>query len=511
MAELTETSSAAARGRSYRHILKVSALIGGSAAFDMAVGVLRTKVFALLLGPAGYGLMGAYGLIVELSRSVAQLGINASGVRQIADAQAASDALRIARTVTVLRRVSLACALLGAAALVALAGPVSTLTFGDDAHRGAVALLAVAVFLSVLNAGQGALLQGMRRIGDLAKVAVVGSVLGTAVGVPLVWFWGHDGLVPTIVAVAAGSLAASWWYSRRIGIGALRISITTREFGREAAALIRLGVVLMSSGLLMAGVTWAVRIIVLRHEGLTGAGIYQAAAVLAGLCTGFVLQALGADFYPRLVGVADDDAACNRLVNEQARISLLLATPCVIGTVTVAPFVLQLLYSAQFVPATDAMRWICLGMALRVLTWPIGMVVIAKNRQAWFLAIEIAWAATNLALSAWCVARLGVTGAGVAFFASYVVHALVVFPVVRHLSDFRWTEGNRATAAWSALALGGVFVGFEWLPDGVALALGIAVTLASVWLSARTLIRLAQPQQVPRSLQRLLHLHGAAT
>ena len=43
---------------------------------------------------------------------------------------------------------------------------------------------------------------------------------------------------------------------------------------------------------------------------------------------------LGTDFYPRLVGAASDDVQCNRLVNEQAHISLLLALPGVLATLT---------------------------------------------------------------------------------------------------------------------------------------------------------------------------------
>ena len=50
---------------------------------------------------------------------------------------------------------------------------------------------------------------------------------------------------------------------------------------------------------------------------------------------------MGADFYPRLTAVSKDNVACNRLVNEQARISLLLAGPGVIGTLTLAALVHQ--------------------------------------------------------------------------------------------------------------------------------------------------------------------------
>ena len=46
------------------------------------------------------------------------------------------------------------------------------------------------------------------------------------------------------------------------------------------------------------------------------AGFYQAAWTLGGLYVGIILQAMGADFYPRLVGVATDNPQWNRLVND---------------------------------------------------------------------------------------------------------------------------------------------------------------------------------------------------
>ena len=97
----------------------------------------------------------------------------------------------------------------------------------------------------------------------------------------------------------------------------------------------------MLSGLLMMGASYGVRAIILRMEGLDAAGFYAAAWTLGGLYVGIILQAMGADFYPRLVGVAEDNRECNRLVNEQTLVSLLLAGPGVIGTIIFAPLIIS--------------------------------------------------------------------------------------------------------------------------------------------------------------------------
>ena len=102
-------------GASYREILRASALIGGSTLVGVAIGILRVKALALLLGTAGFGLYATYMTIVELARHVAQFGMNASGVREIAAAAARGDTTSLARTARVLLRCVLVC---GPAAVV---------------------------------------------------------------------------------------------------------------------------------------------------------------------------------------------------------------------------------------------------------------------------------------------------------------------------------------------------------------------------------------------------------
>src|SRR4249920_938 len=75
----------------YGQILKSSALVGGSSVVRIALGFVRTKVMTLVLGPAGYGLVGIYQSITDLAQAVAGMGLNTSGVRQIAEAVGTGD------------------------------------------------------------------------------------------------------------------------------------------------------------------------------------------------------------------------------------------------------------------------------------------------------------------------------------------------------------------------------------------------------------------------------------
>ena len=501
MVALPQNAAGPAQRTSYAQILRSSALIGGASALNLAIGMLRTKALAMLLGPAGIGLYGVFAAVTDLARSVAQLGINASGVRQIAEAVGSNDEHRIARTVTVLRRIAVALGLLGMASLIVLSRQVSQWTFGSEQHAAAIAWLSLAVFFRLVAEGQAALFQGMRRIVELAKIGVMGALAGAVVSVALAVLMGEAGVVPGLIATAVLSTLISWWYARSIRVQPVRMSgLEVRE---EAASLLKLGLAFMASGLLMTGAAFAVRAIVLRHSGVDAAGLYQAAWTLGGMYVGFVLQAMGTDFYPRLVGVIGDGAHANRIVNEQAQVSLLLAGPGVIATLVFAAPVVTAFYSTEFTLAIDALRWICLGMALRVVTWPIGYLIVAANHRLVFFATELAWTIVNVGLSWVCVTRYGLAGAGIAFFGSYVFHGFMVYAVVRHMHGFRWTAQTWQHGWIFVVSIGVVFVAFHSLPGAWALGAGALFLLASAWRTASALVRMA-PELLPPGLRRVL-------
>ena len=486
----------------HAQILKSTALIGGSSVVNIVFGILRTKAMAIILGPSGVGLLGLYASIADLTQSVAGMGIQSSGVRQIAAAVGSGQDARIAITATVLRRVAMFFGLLGALLLFTFSRPISEFTFGTDAHVAGVALLSVAVFFREVSVGQGALLQGMRRISDIARMTVLAGLFGTLISIPIVYVFGEQGIVPSLVAVAGVSILTSWWYSRKVRIQ--KPTMTLSEVAQESSALLKLGFAFMASGVLTVGAAYAIRMIVLRVAGVEAAGLYQAAWAVGGLYVGFVLQAMGADFYPRLTGVADNNSECNRLVNEQAQISLLLAGPGVIGTLTFAPLVLALFYSSAFAPAVDLLRWICLGMTLRVVAFPMGYIVLAKGAQQIFFWTEVAATLVHVGLAWLLVTRFGVNGAGAAFFGLYLWHAFLIYVIVHKVTGFRWSGANRKLGLVFLPLTGIVFSSYYVFPAWLATTVGGILLLATTAYSIRTLLELLPLGSVPPALRRVL-------
>jgi enterobacterial common antigen flippase len=506
--EITPSAKLSVRGESgkasYGQILRSTSLIGGASLINLAIGVIRSKTVALILGPAGVGLNGLYMSITTLTESIAGMGINSSGVRQIAEAAASGDQVRIAKTAAILRKTSVALGVAGAAFLVALSPQISTATFGNRGQTAAVCFLAVSVLCRLVSGGQGALLQGLRRITDLAKAGVLSTLLGMLTTIPIVYWLRERGVVISLVVAAAISLAVSWSFSHRANIE--RAHVTLSEVGAEAKALLQLGAALMVSGLAMMGSGYLIRAFIQQSLGLEATGLYQSAWTLGGVYVGFILQSMGADFYPRLTAVIHDHDECNRLVNEQAHISLLLAGAGIIGTLTFASLVIKAFYASSFSQAELILRWICLGTALQVLSWPMGFIIVAKGRKAALMWTELSWAVAHVVM-AWVGLRyFGLIGAGIAFFGSYVFHTALVSVLSFRLTGFRWSAENRRAIAIYLLLIGAVMGGLNTLPKMWALLLGTIAMTGYGYYSVSTVLTLVPAGQLPGPLGRLLRL-----
>ena len=505
MAQANQAADLSSSGKkTYGQILKSSAIIGGSSAVNLGLSIVRTKVMALLLGPAGFGLFGVYGSILDLVRAIGGMGIHTSGVRQIAEADSSGNAVRLARTVTTLRRVAFICGGLGALLLVIFSRPISQFSFGSVEQAGSLVLLALAVFFADVSAGQAAVVQGMRRLGDLARINVRGALYGTILSIGIVLYFFQQGepergIVPSLVCVAAMTILTSWWYARKIKVEP--VTMTTAEISAEVSGLLKLGFVFMATALMTMAVAYVVRIIVLRQLGESAAGYYSAAWQLGGIYVGFILSAMGADFYPRLTAVANDNAQCNRLVNEQTEVGLLMAGPGVLGTLTFAPLVIDLFYSTKFGPAVEVLRWICLGMLMRVASWPMGFILGAKGaRKAIFLS-ELSMGLLQVALAWVCIKQFGLNGTGIAFFASYIGYGILIYLIVRSVSGFRWSQENKVIGFLFLLLISALFVGKYFLPGAAVVAGGVLITLAASYYSAKKLCALVPLDKLPKPVR----------
>jgi O-antigen/teichoic acid export membrane protein len=465
-------------------ILRSSSIIGGAQVISIAVGMMKLKAVAMLLGPAGVGLIGLYINLIQIASSIAAMGLGNVGTRQIAEAHAEGGEVAVGRTRRALFWGTMALALIGASLFWLASGWIARVIVADESRANEVAWLSVGVGLSVAAGSQGALLTGLRRIGDLARINVGAGVIGAALGVLALWLWSAQGLIAMILIAPVVTFLLGHLYVARLGPPA-GPPIRLPEISREWRAMLTLGFAFMISGLVTTLGHLAVRILVNRELGAEALGQFQAAWAVGMNYLSFILGAMATDYYPRLTAAIRDPATVTRLVNEQTEVALLLCAPVLLAMLGLAPWVIHILYSTEFGPAVEILRWQLLGDILKVMSWPLGFVLLANGAGKTFILTE------SLGMGVFVLGVLiglpliGVTATGAAFLALYAAYLPLVWWLAVRKIGFRWTSAVKA----QAVAVTAVAVAVDTAArcsDSLGAALGLGLASATgMWALVR--------------------------
>lgn len=422
----------------HNQILKSTGIIGGSQVVIIIIGIIRTKVLALILGPVGVGLAGLYQSVVNLVNMASSFGISFSAVREIALASGTNDQVKISTTILVLKRWAIVTGILGALVTIIFCIPISQFTFGSSSYAPAIALLSISVFLGIISSGQLALLQGLRMLELMAKVNILAALLGLLIAVPVYWYWGQTGIVPAILIGSLISFTLSWWYSKKVET--VPVLLTIKDTFQEGRMMIKFGLFSVITGLVSLSTMYIVRAFIAKQGGVEGVGQFTAAWTISSMYMSAIFTAMAADYYPRLSSVSNDNAQVRKMVNEQTEIAILISAPIIIGMISFINIVVHLFYSSKFDLAATILNWQLAGDFFKVLSWPIGFIFLVKGKARQFIVSNVAWDALYLILVYVGWKFNGIESTGVAFLLAYLAVLLISYFMAKSTINFAWSS-----------------------------------------------------------------------
>jgi PST family polysaccharide transporter len=460
---------------SKKQIVKSSAIVGGAAFLTILIGLVRVKVVALLLGPAGIGLMGIFSTIMATGAVFFSMGLDTSGVRELALSNKSVEKLDLVR-----KALFSAKFLLGLFAIMFILIYSATLSewfFKSSDYQLAICILAVGIFFSLISGSQTTLLQGLRKITSLAKVKVIGTLASTIIGLLILWRMGESGLPYFVIALPLVSFFVALYYCQKLP------KLTTSTFSfkhmkQQWQTMFTLGFAFMLASLMEVVSQLIVRFIVNQELDIDSVGYFQAAWAISMTYISFVLGAMAADYYPRLTEQIHNRQEANRLVNEQTEIAIIFAAPILLAMLAFAPLVINLLYSSDFTDSIEILRWQVFGDVLKVISWPLGFIILAKGRSKLFFCTQLLWNASYVLLVYLAINDLGITITGYAFAVSYLIYIVVVYVVASKSNGFSWTKKNIKLIlllTFSALSL----LLLSYFSRSATMALGFFLVLGS--------------------------------
>lgn len=397
----------------YKGIFKSTFLFSFVQIVNIVTKVAVNKVVAVVLGAEGLGIISLYNTAINMLKSGCGLGIKQSAVRDVAEANEESNVKRISEIIAVTNKVVLFTALLGLIVTIIGSPLLSKYSFGSTKFIIPFIILSVAVALNIYAEGQMAIITGMRRLRDLAKVNILGSIIGMLSSIPLYYLFGKDGIVPSLVISALCLFVFTKLYVYRINVE--RVKLTLKETFQKATPMVQMGSVLMLAGFAGLAIDLLISSFIRYEGGFETVGYYQAGATIISGYFGIVLSAMTTDYFPRICGLNKDNSSLNAELNKQVSAGIILIFPLAVCFVYLAPLFISFLYSKSFAVSTQYTDYAIFGTILIVASNCMGMIFMAKMASKFYLSLVLSALFCQLCLTVPLYHFWGLRGLGVSY------------------------------------------------------------------------------------------------
>lgn len=408
------------KSKQYSNIFKSTFLFSIVQVIRILVNVIKNKVVAVLLGPEGVGIMGIMQNTINLIKTGAGLGISQSAVKDVAEANATSDKMRLSRVMSVTQRVVLYTSSLGFFITLILSPLLSKWGFGNSFYTISFVFLGIAIFFEIFVENQLAILKGARKLKSLAKASIWGAVTGLIVGVPLYFFMGVKGIVPSFIATSFVVYLVTKYYINEIEY--TKIKLTLKEVFCESQSMLKMGVALMIVALLGTIYSFVISAYLRAEGGLVVVGLYQAGSTIVTSYIGVVITAMSTDYYPRIAAVNKDNIMLTEEVNTQSEVGMLMSFPIVVVFVFLSPFFIEILYSADFSKVIIYTDYAIIGSIITICSNCMGMILLAKQASRLFLISVISQRVICLFMFFFLYQKYGLLGLGFSEIFVGIVH-----------------------------------------------------------------------------------------
>lgn len=415
----------------YNSALKATAIFGGVQVFNILVKIIKSKLIALLMGAAGFGILSLYNTLAELIFSATNLGLQSSAVRDYSVANTSDDKEALTLKRSALRRwISITC-IIGALTTFVGARYFSLWMFDNNDYTNGVRLLSLVVFLMGVYNGQYAYLQGIRKIKDLAKANIIGALASLLLSLPFYFFLREDGIIWSLIITAAITTIISSIYCNKFKTP--KVYQSFNDSIKSGISTVKLGIAMSIGTLSGTFVAFLVRSIIVRYGGIEDVGFYQAGCTINVTYLGLVFTAIAKDYFPRLSSMKSLDQM-KKTANEQAEIAILLLAPMIILMIVFLKPIISILFTDDFYVVLPMIQLMLIGSLVKAGSWDLSYIFLAKGSSKLFLFSELGVYIVVLPIYFFLYKSMGLLGLGYA----YLLHQTISFVWVALTAQFSY-------------------------------------------------------------------------
>ena len=277
---------------------------------------------------------------------------------------------------------------------------------------------------------------GLKSYKIIVQSTLISALLTLGVSTALIYYANKIGLilsvfVPSVILLLTYSfhINKSWYFGQVLFYKPFRLFVFKPVLSFTSMSAV--------AAIVFPSVLITIRTLLIEHSGVELASYWEGYSRLSLFMSGLAISSISLYYLPKLVE-ANTGQEMFKVVLWGVKFLFALALPAMLLIYLFGSDIILLLYTMNFLEAISLLKWELLGTFLKLLSFTVSFIMVAKKLTRVFVLSELISGLVFFGLSVFLVEIYGVVGASIAYAGTYLMYLLWV--VIYFGKRFRFFE-----------------------------------------------------------------------
>ncbi|MGI2784369.1 O-antigen translocase [Vibrio alginolyticus] len=408
------------------NLIKTSFLTLIATAIRLISGLVINKAISVFIGPSGLALIGQFQNSLTVVQTIAKGGINTGVTKYTAEYKEEKDRKVLwstAFSITLLSSVTVSFF------LFIFSEKLSEYIFSTKNYSYVISVLAFTLILFTINQLFLSILNGKKEIKEYISINISQSLYGLFSTTLLIYFFALDGALLALVtnqSIVFVIMISKYNKASLINRDILRLNFSKLYTNK----LLKYSLMTLVTAFTIPVSSLIIRNYIGDNLSWDDAGYWQAITYISTMYLMVITTALSTYYLPRLSELNSARELKLELIQGYKIIIPLVICLSVIIFI-LKDFIVWLLFSEEFKPMLVLFKWQLVGDVLKIASWLLSYLIVAKAMMKHYIISEIFFALSLTVLSMIFVEKFGLVGVTYAYAINYVIYYFMMFIIVK--------------------------------------------------------------------------------
>ena len=408
------------------NLIKTSFYTSISTAITFISGFIVVKVVAVKIGPKGIAFVGQFQNTTAILTMLATAAITTGVVKYLAEHR--EDHVKSQQIINTAFLIVFFSSLIITVFVISTCSYLSEVAFKTKDFWIVYFLFGLFTMAISFNVLFSAILNGLKEIKKFTIVNICSSLIGVAITVFSALLFGLMGVLIAGTATSLIIFFINIYVFNKLGI---KWKPDFKSWDKPVVKILSaFSLMAIVSGFIVPAMQILVRDRIILQFSISDAGYWQAVTKISDYYLSFITSVLGVYYMPRLSEIQKKAELRNEIFNGYKIILPIVGIIAFLIWI-LKGLIIHILFTPAFLPMKPLFTFQLIGDFFKIGSWLLAYLMIAKAMTKTFIATEIIFAASYVALSYYFMNHYGIIGATYSFCINYALYWLSMWALMR--------------------------------------------------------------------------------